>query len=84
MIEDELQARSFVAERTGERGMARLDILDRELREENVRQIWFRAHRSIRCGAAILPIRRNCSIMFHVKPWGRGLILGPVLVCQAW
>ncbi len=38
MIEDELQARSFVAERTGERGMARLDILDRELREENVRQ----------------------------------------------
>ena len=38
MIEGELQARSFVAERTGERGMARLDILDRELREENVRQ----------------------------------------------
>ncbi len=33
-----MQARSFVAERTGERGMARLDILDRELREENVRQ----------------------------------------------
>ena len=38
MIEDEVQARSFVAERTGERGMARLDILDRELREENERQ----------------------------------------------
>ena len=38
MIENESQARNFVAERTGERSMARLDILDRELREENQRQ----------------------------------------------